>query len=56
MQLWYTTTHLMFGTNDGWSVERSAETAGNEGNGDVSTLTAATKCAFRFIGDSKGSR
>jgi hypothetical protein len=42
--------------NQGWSVETSAETAGNEGNDDVSTLTAAPKCAFRFTGDSKGSR
>jgi hypothetical protein len=39
-----------------WSVETSAETAGDEGDDDVSTLTAATKCAFRFTGDSKGSR
>jgi hypothetical protein len=37
-------------------METSAETFGVEVNNDVSTLTAATKCAFRFTGDSKGSR
>jgi hypothetical protein len=42
--------------NQRWSVEPTADTAGNEGNDDVSTLTAATKCAFRFTGDWKGSR
>jgi hypothetical protein len=42
--------------NQRWSVETSTEIAGNDGNDDVSTLTAATKCSFRFTGDSKGSR
>jgi hypothetical protein len=42
--------------NQGWSVETSAETGGNEGNDDVSTLTAEPKYGFRFTGDSKGSR
>jgi hypothetical protein len=42
--------------NQRWSVEPAADTAGNEGANDISTLTAATKCAFRFTGDSKGSR
>jgi hypothetical protein len=42
--------------SQGWSVETSAETAGNEGNDDVSTLTVGRKCASRFTGDSKGSR
>jgi hypothetical protein len=35
------------------SVETSAETASNEGNDDVSTLTAVTKCTFRFHGGLK---
>jgi hypothetical protein len=42
--------------NQRWSVEPAADTAGNEGADDISTLTAATKCAFRFTGYSKGSR
>ena len=37
-------------------METSTEIAGNCGNDGVSTLTAATKCSFRFTGDLKGSR
>ncbi len=51
----YTTMHLMFGTNQ-WSVEPTADITRNEASDDVSTLTAATKCSFRFTGDLKGSR
>jgi hypothetical protein len=39
-----------------WSVEATAATATNTGDDEVSTLTAASKCTFRFTGDSKGSR
>jgi hypothetical protein len=42
--------------NQQWSVEPKADTAGKAENDDVSTLTAATKCSFRFMRDSKGSR
>jgi hypothetical protein len=42
--------------NQQWCVEPAADIAGNEGADDISTLTAATKCAFRFTGDLKGSR
>jgi hypothetical protein len=40
-----------------WNVETSTDT-GTEGTDDVSTLTStsATKCTFRFTGESKGSR
>ena len=42
--------------NQQWKVETGAETASNEESDDVSTITTATRCAFRFTGDSKGSR
>jgi hypothetical protein len=42
--------------NQRWSVEPTDDTTRNEASDDVSTLTLATKCSFRFTGDSKGSR
>lgn len=40
-----------------WSVEAAASTHGSTESDDVSTLSGSTpKCAFRFTGDSKGSR
>jgi hypothetical protein len=41
--------------NQRWRVDSAA--SGSDGSDDLSTLSGATpKCAFRFTGDSKGSR
>jgi hypothetical protein len=60
LQWWFLTTTASFEVwNQRWRVEIAAATSVSRSEEiyDVSTLSGETpKCAFRFAGDSKGSR